>query len=218
MNFKELSFPKKIEYIWEYYKIHIISVISVVALGIWLVNRLVLNPPPEVCMGIAIYGPYVQTDKIAELNNYLNEKLIPPDVNETIETVNFFFTEDTEAEDVVQDADMKNKFYTYLYSMQLDLLILNEEEFKSCIKAEFLTPVTDFLSADTVGELEDNGKLLYDSVTDGGEQLPYGISVADSAVFKDLGILDDDAYYIGFVPIDGKEEKTAQAALELIKE
>ena len=216
MEFKNMPLPKKIEHIWEYYKIHIFAVIFAVGAVIWLVNRFIINPAPKMYTGIAIYGPHVSIEEINRFNDYINEKVIPDGVNEAVETTNFFFTEGTESEDAIQDADMLNKFNTYMFSLQLDIFIGTEDDLRSCVKSEYVDPITEYLGEDRVKELEDAGLVIYDSATENGEEQPFGISLENSGIINGLESLKGEKWYLGFVPIEGREEKAANTAEAII--
>lgn len=218
MEFKDLTFLKKIEHIWEYYKIHIIGTIFI-AVCFWMfINHTFINPDPELYCGIAIYGPHLSTEETQKIDAYLTEKNVEPDVNEAVTTLNFFFTEGTEGEDVLQDEDMLNKFYTYLYALEIDLFIGTKEDFENCVKADFIDPLTDHLPAPTVKTFKDKGLLYYSKAPEDEEEKAYGIEVKNSALFREINILQDDTYYIGFVPLEGRKEKSAKTALEILKE
>lgn len=217
MKFKDMTPKQKAEHIWEYYKIHIFAVICTAALAAYLIYRFFINPMPGMYVGIAVYGPHLSAEETEAFNAYLNEHVIDPNLNEAVDTVNFFFTEGSGSEDKIQDSDMLEKFYTYLYSTQLDIFIGTEEDLRSCVKAEFLTPVTELMTQTETDALEEKEMLLYDKAEDDDEEKPYGISLADSSVLKQIGILQDDTYYLGFIPIEERMEKSAKTAKELIK-
>ena len=214
MEFKELTPKKKLEHIWEYYKIHIISLIAIIGVIIWGVNHFILHPEPTVCCGVAVYGPHISVDTVQELENRLTAGIVPQGVNEKAEVTNFFFTEGKSSEDVIQDQDMLNKFYTYLYSLQLDIFIGNKEDTEACIKADFLNPVDKYFGEEEMKAFEDGSRLLYGMGSEDKEEKPYAIKIENSALANELGILNDDEYYIGFVPIEGREE-TAKKAVEM---
>lgn len=218
MEFKDLTLKKKIEHIWEYYKLHIIGTIFITACIAMFINHTFINPDPELYCGIAIYGPHLSTEEIQKTDSYLTEKNVPPEVNEAVTTLNFFFTDGTEGEDVIQDEEMLNKFYTYLYALEIDLFIGNKEDFESCVKADFIDPLTDYLPENTVRTFEEKGLVYYSKAPEDKKENAYGIEIKNSALFKSIGILQDDTYYLGFVPLEGREEKSSKTALEILKE
>lgn len=218
MEFKELSPKKKAEHIWEYYKIPIIGAIMTIVIVCAMFNRLVLNPEPTNFCGIAIYGPHISVDTITSLENTLTSAVVPAENNEAVNIINFFFTEGKKEEDILQDQDMLNKFYTYLYAMELDIFIGTEEDLRNCISAEFLSPITDFLPNNKVEELTKKGLVLNGKITEDSDEQPFGIELSDSALFKQQNVLNDKKYYLGFIIIEGKKDKTASTALEILKE
>ncbi|MBQ9518446.1 MAG: hypothetical protein IJR59_00940 [Firmicutes bacterium] len=210
MDFKELSPKQKAQFIWDYYKIHIIAAVVIAGIAIWGINHFILHPEPAVCCGIAIYGPHIDIDTTDAIEEMITAKITEPDENLKAEITNFFFT-GGEGEDKLQDRDMLDKFYTYLYALQLDIFIGNEEDTQACIKADFLSTVDDYITPEQKAEFEKDGRLLYGKDSDDEEELPYAVKITDNAFLKSFDILRDDTYYIAFVPIDGREEKAKKA-------
>ena len=77
MEFKELTPKKKLEHIWEYYKIHIISLIAIIGVIIWGVNHFILHPEPTVCCGVAVYGNRVTLNSLELLMSLNNDEEDP---------------------------------------------------------------------------------------------------------------------------------------------
>ncbi len=211
MDFKELSPKQRAQYIWDYYKIHIIAFAAVIGILIWGVNHFILHPDPTVCCGIAIYGPHIDIDTSDAMESIITSNITSPEENLKAEISNFFFTEGSGSEDQIQDKDMLDKFYTYLYAMQLDIFIGNEEDTQACVKADFLSTVDDYITPEQKAEFEKDGRLLYGKDSDDEEELPYAVRINDPPLFKSLNILKDDTYYISFVPIEGREERVKKA-------
>ncbi len=211
MEFKELSPKQKAQYIWDYYKIHIIAFIAILGIAVWAVNHFIIHPEPTVCCGIAVYGPHIDIDTADAMEQIITSNITSPEENLKAEISNFFFTEGSGSEDQIQDKDMLDKFYTYLYAMQLDIFIGNEEDTQACVKADFLSTVDEYITPEQKAEFEKDGRLLYGKDSDDEEELPYAVRINDPPLFKSLDILKDDTYYISFVPIEGREEKTKKA-------
>lgn len=217
MEFKDLDFKHKLEHIWEYYKIPIFGTIFAVIVVISLFDHWVLHPDPELYCGIAVYGPHVESEKLTALDDLLTQKNVEPGVNEAVITTNFFFTPN--GDDSVQDADMLDKFYTYLFTMQVNLFIANKEDLESCVKAEYVNPINKLISKEKLAEFDEKGYVLYTEATENKETLPYGIALTDSKLLKSFGILQDDTYYLAYIPSDDniKKENTLKTA-ELLLE
>lgn len=72
-----MSPQKRIEYIWHYYKIHIMVGISVIILIMFSINSVV--DKKEVALSITILGQKVDTAGVYDLEAYLNVKLLSED-------------------------------------------------------------------------------------------------------------------------------------------
>ena len=212
MEFKELTPKQKAQYIWDYYKIHIISAIAVICIAVWGINHFILHPDPEICCGIAVYGPHIDINGIDTMEEMITAKITEPEENLKAEVTNFFFTEGSSSEDQLQDRDMLDKFYTYLYALQLDIFIGNAEDTQSCVKADFLSTVDEYISPEQKAAFEKEGRLLYGKDSDDEDEMPYAVELKNNSFLKGLNILNDDTYYISFVPVKDREERVKKAA------
>lgn len=83
-DFKDLSRKEKREFIWDYYKIHIIAgILGLLALG-WFVNHYFINPPAEVALDITVFSDNYNSEKGTELEEQLNQAILDASKNETV--------------------------------------------------------------------------------------------------------------------------------------
>ena len=179
MTFKDLSKKKKLEYIWDYYKLHIIgTILAVLALSSLIYTMFIRIPDTNFC-GVAIYGQFLSalnTDKMtADLNKELN---LPEHTSVQLQD---FYSDST---DVMVEADLNQKFNTYVYALEFHLLLSNAENTKNFTQVEYTTPITDYLSDEKVNELRKKGLVLDAKDPETGELKPYGISLKNSKILK----------------------------------
>lgn len=172
MTFKDLSKKKKFEYIWDYYKLHIIgTILAVLALSSLIYTMFIRIPDTNFC-GVAIYGQFLSalnTDKMtADLNKELN---LPEHTSVQLQD---FYSDST---DVMVEADLNQKFNTYVYALEFHLLLSNAENTKNFTQVEYTTPITDYLSDEKVNELRKKGLVLDAKDPETGELKPYGINL-----------------------------------------
>ena len=213
MTFKDLSKKKKLEYIWDYYKLHIIgTILAVLALSSLIYTMFIRIPDTNFC-GVAIYGQFLSalnTDKMtADLNKELN---LPEHTSVQLQD---FYSDST---DVMVEADLNQKFNTYVYALEFHLLLSNAENTKNFTQVEYTTPITYYLSDEKVNELRKKGLVLDAKDPETGELKPYGISLKNSKILKKYNLFQNDTPYISFVPIVDNTENTLKTLDILMEE
>ena len=213
MTFKDLSKKKKFEYIWDYYKLHIIgTILAVLALSSLIYTMFIRIPDTNFC-GVAIYGQFLSalnTDKMtADLNKELN---LPEHTSVQLQD---FYSDST---DVMVEADLNQKFNTYVYALEFHLLLSNAENTKNFTQVEYTTPITDYLSDEKVNELRKKGLVLDAIDPETGELKPYGINLKNSKILKKYNLFQNDTPYISFVPIVDNTENTLKTLDILMEE
>ena len=213
MTFKDLSKKKKFEYIWDYYKLHIIgTILAVLALSSLIYTMFIRIPDTNFC-GVAIYGQFLSalnTDKMtADLNKELN---LPEHTSVQLQD---FYSDST---DVMVEADLNQKFNTYVYALEFHLLLSNAENTKNFTQVEYTTPITDYLSDEKVNELRKKGLVLDAKDPETGELKPYGINLKNSKILKKYNLFQYDTPYISFVPIVDNTENTLKTLDILMEE
>lgn len=213
MTFKDLSKKKKFEYIWDYYKLHIIgTILAVLALSSLIYTMFIRIPDTNFC-GVAIYGQFLSalnTDKMtADLNKELN---LPEHTSVQLQD---FYSDST---DVMVEANLNQKFNTYVYALEFHLLLSNAENTKNFTQVEYTTPITDYLSDKKVNELRKKGLVLDAKDPETGELKPYGINLKNSKILKKYNLFQNDTPYISFVPIVDNTENTLKTLDILMEE
>lgn len=210
LTFGELDKKKKIEHIWEYYKIHIIGGILIFIAALTFIFK---PPTPQLYCGIGIYGPHVNIDSIALMKDSLEKNAGVPE-NYEIDVVNFFMTG---GDDQLQDVDMVNKFQTYIMTLQLHLLIGEESGVEEFLGAEYIAPLDEYLSDDEIQKLAQEDKIYYAMGPSDTQEKPYGIRIDDSSLLRDNNIMQDNPMYICFVPIQDNTENTLKVLEGFLK-
>lgn len=213
MTFKDLSKKKKLEYIWDYYKLHIIgTILAVLALSSLVYTMFIRVPDTNFC-GVAIYGQFLSALNTDKMTADLNEELNLPE-HTSVQLQNFY----SDSTDVMVEADLNQKFNTYVYALEFHLLLSNAENTKNFTQVEYTTPITDYLSDEKVNELRKKGLVLDAKDPETGELKPYGISLKNSKILKKYNLFQNDTPYISFVPIVDNTENTLKALDILMEE
>lgn len=215
MSFKDLSFKKKIEHIWEYYRLLIFGVLFVAIAGSSMVYAMFIKEKPVNYCGVGIYNTYITEEQNSTMTDQLNESLglVFPD---TVTVTDYYFDEN----DKVFNVDMEQKFITYLFSLEMHLVAAPKTDVEMFVQAEYLAPLTDYYTEDELKEIEDRLVYLPDPL-DGNKEKPFAINLESSKLVNDLGIFDnalEPEPCIGIVPVDGFESNIKSVLDQMIKE
>ena len=145
----------------------------------------------------------------ADLNKELN---LPEHTSVQLQD---FYSDST---DVMVEADLNQKFNTYVYALEFHLLLSNAENTKNFTQVEYTTPITDYLSDEKVNELRKKGLVLDAKDPETGELKPYGINLKNSKILKKYNLFQNDTPYISFVPIVDNTENTLKTLDILMEE
>ena len=184
--FKDLSRKAKVQYIWDYYRWHIIAAICLVAFVISMIVH---------------YAAYRESVLDIVMVNTLNP------YEESVSSTDEFFEQEgfTKKEEVTVDTSITfsddDNYSTNYYSDQkltlklsvggADVLFAPEFVFQQYADAGSLMPLTDYLTADELEQYKD--MIVYATDSETGETLPCGLELNDNQWLSDYG------YYTGTV-------------------
>lgn len=186
-KFKELTRKEKVEYIWEYYKLHIFAGIFVlIVIGSFL-NIWVFNPPPKSAVSVNFVGSSVFADNTEPLEKELNPIIVTEEMGNKKVFINtyIFGMKDPQMQMATQ-----TKFIANISARELDVLILDKEQFDSLVLQGSMLPLDQVFSEDELGKLTDR-LLKGKSEEDTNEQI-YGIDITDNEKIKTVMVGDSD--------------------------
>ncbi|WP_113674248.1 hypothetical protein [Vallitalea guaymasensis] len=186
-KFKELKRKEKVEYIWEYYKLHIFAGIFVlIVIGSFL-NIWVFNPPPKSAVSVNFVGSSIFADNTEPLEKELNPIIVTEEMGNKKVFINtyIFGMKDPQMQMATQ-----TKFIANISARELDVLILDKEQFDSLVLQGSMLPLDQVFSEDELGKLTDR-LLKGKSEEDTNEQI-YGIDITDNEKIKTVMVGDSD--------------------------
>ena len=186
-KFKELKRKEKVEYIWEYYKLHIFAGIFVlIVIGSFL-NIWVFNPPPKSAVSVNFVGSSIFADNTESLEKELNPIIVTEEMGNKKVFINtyIFGMKDPQMQMATQ-----TKFIANISARELDVLILDKEQFDSLVLQGSMLPLDQVFSEDELGKLTDR-LLKGKSEEDTNEQI-YGIDITDNEKIKTVMVGDSD--------------------------
>lgn len=190
---REMSFKNKVGYLWEYYRLHAIAAISVIALLAYIIH-IIITPKIETQLYVAMINNTVDKQALDELQEDMTELL---QLNTNRENIvinsNFYFNGNIDYE-----MNMRQVLVTYIASQDIDILIAPESEFSNYAQNSFLYRLSDLLPTDIYSSLTDQFYLT--GTVDDPTETVYGIYASETGLFKDLAPSGfSDPYIIGVI-------------------
>jgi len=179
---KELSTKEKSEYIWEYYRIHIIAFIFACVLIGSLVNALWLNPEKAMYFQITFYGGFADSDTLDSFSTHLEEALMTPEERETMQIASTLLMVDS----VDPQIEMANRqrFVVMLAAREIDLLVISQENLITMAPDGFFLPLNEVLP-DNITQMSD--KLIF-AQGEYGTESAYGIILDNNRLLESHGL------------------------------
>lgn len=181
VDFKGLTGKKKREYIWEYYKIHIIvGIISVILLGSFIHSKFT---EIHYEFNLTVIGSSVKSDKTEEFQNKLTSVVLKnPSKNQSAEFDNI------PIQNIIGSND--GNAYQYMQKIMaeasanvLDAIILSKPDYDNFVKnGLFLNLEKTNLDLDKYKDISVKGE------TKDGEKGTFAISIENSKVLKEYGM------------------------------
>lgn len=187
------TFIEKLDYIWTYYKLHIIGfLVLFFFVGSYISN---LINKQEVYCNITYVGNSINAQEFEPIKNNLSDTLLQNRKKQVILFDTIFTDINTEA-----GIAMKQKLHVNIAAQQIDFAIVNKEFFEENFSSKMFMNLE---SLDAFSELQiSNHELLKETDSNG----TYGISVKKLNLLKDVHYANDDNY---LVVISNTEHKDA---------
>lgn len=214
-QFKKLSFGKKVEYIWDYYKWYFISGILCILILLWALNHYILNPPPGTYTGIAFFDISVTDDEITSLRTSLTNATVPEEENKIVNCVAYYAVED---DPLFEDA-LLQRLETMLLAKEIDIIIAEEENFKQLSYDGYIVNIDEALSAEELKPFETKNELFYNTNAQDSTLRPYGIKVNNSEYLKNISGFKNskENIYLGFIRFNTRQEQATKITQNIYK-
>ncbi len=177
MKYQDLNRKQKIEYIWDYYKLHIIAGCVGLIVLIYTLNAFIFNPPPKSIFNVAIMGNQVDMTKTEDLSKELEHVLLGEDVKSSVVTVEAYFMDAENANPNMVMASSA-KFMANLQENMIDIFIIDENQFKELNKAGIYMELDKVLDQKTLEQYEDSLVRINNKI--------YGIDISSNPALSKL--------------------------------
>ena len=194
------------EYIWTYYKIHIIATLATVFIVGSIINDTIINPPPTPILTIAWMG-FEFDESLDAVREALNSAMIEEPENEVVHILTFFTLGDPQ-----HDMAQQQRFVAMAAANELDIIVgefHHIEEFDATsigiAPADFFGDLRPFLSEAGV---EPEGLRFHDNEFDG--TVGFAIPIETSPVLQNVGVFLENRY-LGVVVNTLRDEAVTDA-------
>ena len=120
---------KDLEYIWDYYKFHILVVGFLIYAIVSALNYWVLNPPKDTLARIVLYEKGIDKKKAKDLEKFLNKSLNPDLKSETIKVDSW---------DLDSPRGLNKKLQLMIAAQKIDVIVSGNELIHQLQKNEIL--------------------------------------------------------------------------------
>lgn len=186
---KGMSRKEKTQYIWEYYKFHIIVIIILTAFVGSYAYYASGNTPAE--LNITILGSYIEQDRIDSLQNKATAELIKDPKSKKEIIFDFLGGNGQQL-----DLNTQMKLSTSVAAKEIDILILNKKHFELFAEQDSFMKLSSIPGFSQLN-IQESKLIKYQPKNSDGETVDkegiYGINVEDTAILKDLGYDTKDA-------------------------
>jgi len=198
LKLREMTFKKKCEYIWDYYKLFIIGVVIVLILIGSTIYTRVINPPPETILSITFNGGLITAEQLDDMTAALEEKLIAEDEHKTISVIQALIDPSDPNVAVMNDT----RTMAMVVAGHIDLFILSRAVMETYSNNGFIQPVDLWLE-----EIKTLNPIVYQDVLENIVRVTYtisdgvltedimGINVRYSPLFEKLGLFGQDLFF-----------------------
>lgn len=183
-TFKSLPVKKKFEFIYDYYKLPIISVL----LGILIISYFAYSiyTKKDTYCNITYYNSSIDTESLYNLKDTLNELILADNEKSTI-MIDSIFVDPTS--NYGDDPTSTQNFAVKLAANEIDILIVNKNYFSHLAANDMLLDLNSLSGFDSLGFTEEN---LVTAKNNSGNENLYGIKVDNLNLLNNINFNPDD--------------------------
>lgn len=207
---REMSFPDKLAYLWEYYKLQAFAILAVIALIIYFVY-VILNPAIVPKFSAAMINNTIDETVLNKYSTDFAERLKLDPKKECVD----FNTSFNLGVDDPYSMNITTALAARIANHEIDVMIAPESYFKSFTNAGYLGKLSDQLPTDVYSSLTD--KFYITNTTDDKEKNVYGIYLSDTKLYKN-NAYNEDPYILGIVLGSKHENNTVEFIRYLFNE
>lgn len=186
-NLKSMSSKEKGSYIWEYYKLHIISTFILFFIVISFTYSQVTKK--QIYYNITYIGNYIDTNQLSYMNDSLNNVILHGDDKKTI-TLDCIFIDEQSVKSTPQ---YREKLMVKVAAEEIDMAIVDKEFFENNFSSNIFINLE---SLDGFSSLLLSKQELLERIDSNGNNGIYGINVRNLNLLKDIKFDTPDTFLV----------------------
>ena len=207
-TFKSLSHKKKIEYIYDYYKLPIIVTLLAMIIISYMTYSFVTKQ--DTYCNITYYGSNINTDNFNKIKDILNEKILGDDKKSAIFTDSLLIAANSDYGD---DPTTTQAFAVKLAANEIDILLVEKNNFEYFAANNMLLDLNSLEGFDSLNISDDD---LVTAKDETGNNNLYGIKVDNLNLLKDFE-LNDENTILSIAISSNRHEEVIKVLNELTK-
>ncbi|MGH4050884.1 MAG: hypothetical protein ACREVX_05950 [Clostridium sp.] len=202
VDLKGMSKKKKAEYIWEYYKLHIIGVLVVICIIISIIHGQITKV--DYVFNLTMLGNTVDTTKLTDLEKQITSVVVSDGDKKKQATIGNMSIGGSTSSDSTMSSQYMQKFVAQLSVGELDIVILDKDMFESFAKQNM------FLRLDNLSGLDLNSikSEKIEATVEDNIKAVYAINAKDIKAFKNVGF-DTTNKVIGIISTSKQKTNSA---------
>ena len=202
VDIKSMSNKKKVEYIWEYYKLHFIGVLAVIFIVASLIHGQITSI--DYVFNLTLIGNNVDENKKTDLESQLGRIVIKEGGQKKQAIIDVIPLEGSSKATASMSSVSTQKFIARVSVGEIDVVILKKSMFESYAKQGM------FLGLENIKELNLQGikNKKIEAVGSDNIKSVYAINAEDIKILKDMGF-DTGNMVIGIISSCKQKDKAA---------
>lgn len=193
VDLKSMSKKKRAEYIWEYYKLHIIGILAIIAILVSLVHSQLTKV--DYVFNITMIGNAVDENKKENFEKLLTSIVVEDGDKRKQANIDIMPPSIPNNSGEIMPYEYMQRFILRMSAGEIDVIILDKSIVDALVKQDMLSRL------DNISELD------LSSIKNENKPV-YAISAEDVKMFKDVGI-DTSNKVMGIISTSKQKDKAA---------
>jgi len=187
-DFKAMSTQKKLGYVWDYYRFHILGIIILAIVAGSIIHH--YSTLKTSVLDMVFLNAYFPEEDAAPFNEFLGQQGYDPNDYEVYVTTSlgYTLTEDSYQEDYYTNQGISAMFATG----ELDIFVTPHQVFDDFASYGYVSDLRQFFTEEELTSFGD--MVIYTTLVETGETFPSGLNLAGNQWFIQNGYYDDGCY------------------------
>lgn len=197
---KHMSKKEKMEYIWDYYKIHILVGVFIIIAVSWTIYTNVNKT--EYVFNCTVLGEGLNVSKKADFEDKLTKIVLEEPEEKKQASMDFIEVKSSSNVEISIDPYAMQKLSARVAAGDIDILIVDEKNFQRFA----MQGMFESLDSSSNLDLSDKNAIKIEKGSEDVKPGIYGVRVKDNASLKDIGYNTEDKI-VGIVTLSKNKDK-----------